>query len=425
MALVNLLSTGPGVFVYHLLILLVLEALVGITLVEWRRAHNPDQRRFLWVFGGLVGMHVLLLHGEPLGPAIIAPLLNGIELTSLTLMGWAFLAPLSRRASRGYLLSGLGVAALCVVTFLPGWYKALAQFPHLLYLTFWQQTFWCGVSTLMALIPALTLWRLQRREKPWLTIFGFTALFLGFATVCAGSLFLTIRWFGLSAYTLIGVGRLINMLGYPLFPIAVHRTALRDKQTQRRPLQNTSGDMPHQIQELQFLLETSRTISESPDLDVVLQRVVESTATALGADRCAIFLANTDEPGTVNLAAQYAPLQGTQQPTTQPAFPLSEQPTLAHALERRKPLTTNVETNTSHLRVLYRLLGSPEAGPTIVQPLLNHRRILGALVVGNDRSQRTFEPHQVRLCQSIAAQFSGAIENARLYHDLETQLVDW
>ena len=174
MSILNLLGTGPGVLVYHLLILLTLEAMVGIALVEWQRTHNSDRHRILWVFGGLLVIHALLIISEPLAPSIAAPIFRGIELASLTLLGWAFQLPfLSRRASRRYLFSGLGITILCVITFLPGWYKALAQFPHLLYLTFWQQTFWYAVSMLMALTPVLILLRFSGRERPWLPIFSF------------------------------------------------------------------------------------------------------------------------------------------------------------------------------------------------------------------------------------------------------------
>jgi len=423
MSLINLLSTGPGTFVYHLLLLLVLEAMVSIALIDWRYTRNPDHRRILWAFGGLLVMRVLLLFGEPLGPAAIAPLLSGIELASLTLLGWAFLAPLlNHRARRTYLLSGLGVALLCTFTFLPGWYSTLARFPHLLYLAFWQQTFWYAVSVLLALGPALVLLFPKQQRRQLLPILGFATLFLGFTTLCVGSLSLTVGWFDVSVYTLIGVGRLINMLGYPLFAVAVHHIALQGKWAGREEPQDLREETLHRTQELLFLIQASQTIGESLDLDTILRHWVENTTKALNADRCAIFLINPNQPGTINLPAQYPPIQRAGRPAVQLTFPLTEQPPLAYALKRRKQLTINAETNNPHLRALYTLLGGQEAGPTIVQPLLRQRRILGALVVGNDRSQRAFEPDEGRLCQNIAAQIAAAIENTRLHHGLQAQI---
>ncbi len=423
MSLVNLLSTGPGAVVYHLIVLLALEAMAGIALIEWRRTHDPDQRRILRVFGGLLAMRVLLLVGGPSGPAVIAPVISGVALASLTLLGWAFLAPYTNpRVSKGYLIGGLGAAFLCAVTFLPGWYKSLAQFPHLLYLTFWQQTFWYAVSMLIALALALVLLRPRYRERQWLAALGFAVLFLGFTTLCVGSLFSTAGWFGMSAYTLIGLGRLINLLGYPLFTMSVYYIALRGRAARREELEDVSADALRQVQELRFLVEIGRTVSESLDLDTVLRRAVESTAVTLNADRCAIFLVNSGNPGTVSLAAQHTLPRQAEQPTVWPSFPADEQPALVYALKRRKQLVINAETHNPRLRTLYGLFGSRGTGPTIVQPLLHQDRVLGALVVGNDRGQRAFAPHEARLCQNIAAQVAVAVENARLYRDLEAQV---
>ena len=144
MSLINLLSVGPGTSVYHLLVLLALGAMGGIALIEWRHTGNPDHRRILWAFGGLVVLRLPLLLTEPwLGvsdanvPALIAPFLGGIEVASLTVLGWAFLSPvLSRRAERAYLIAGLGLAFLCSVTFLPSWRATLAHYPNLLYISF-------------------------------------------------------------------------------------------------------------------------------------------------------------------------------------------------------------------------------------------------------------------------------------------------
>lgn len=428
MFIINWLGVGPGTFVYHLLVLLALEAMAGLALIEWRHTRNPAYCRILWAFAGLLALRVPLLLGEPLldeplGLAIIAPLISGMEVASLVLLGGAFLVPaLSRRAGRLYLISGLSMTFLCVVTFLPGWYRTLARTPNLMYVAFWQQSFWHAVSALLALPPALILLRHRRAERQWLPVFAFAMLCLGFIVLCVASLLWTAGWFGADrAVTLIGAGRFINLLGYPLFAVAVYRSALQDMWAYRQELQAVSEETLRRTQELLFLVEISRAIGASLDLDTILHRVVESTTMALDADRCAIFLINPDEPRTVRLAAQYTPLQHAGRPAAPLTFPLVEQPTLGYALQRHKQLILNFETDNPRLRALYGLLDSHEAGPTIVQPLLRQRHVLGALVVGNDRSQRAFGPNEGRLCQSIAVQVTAAIENARLYRDLQAQ----
>ncbi|MBU0703054.1 MAG: GAF domain-containing protein [Chloroflexi bacterium] len=429
MSLIDLLSVGPGTSVYHFLVLLALGAMGGIALIEWRHTGNPDHRRVLWAFGGLVALRLPLLLVEPRiagldRATVVAPLLGGIEIASLTVLGWAFLAPiLSRREEKLYLIGGFGVALLCAVTFLPGWYRALSRYPHLLYVTFWQQPFWYAVSMLAAILPVLIIWRSRKEDRQWQPMIGFAILFLGFTLLCGGSLALAmpVDWLSIGAYTLLGTGRFIHLMGYPLFAVAVYHTALQDMWAYRHELQAMSEEALRQAQELHFLVDISRSLGDSLNLDIILQRVVESVTMALNADRCAIFLVNPDDSESAQLAAQYTPLQRKERLAERPTLSLSEQPTLDYALQRRKQLLLNVEANNPRLQALYELLGCPKAGPTIVQPLLRQRRALGVLVVGNDHSQRAFGPNEGRLCQSIATQISATLENVRLYRDLKTQ----
>lgn len=425
MLLVHLLSSDPGTFVYHLLVLLVLEAMAVIALIGWRHTHNPHHRRILWAFAGLLVLRILLLLGKPLGLAVIAPLLEGMKVTSLTLLGWAFLGRLlNRRDRRWYLLGCLGATLLCVVMFLPGWRRTLSRTPDLLYSAFWQQTIWHTMSMLLALIPALIPLRRQRWEKQWLPMSGFGILFLGFTTLCVSSLLLEVGWFdsGVFAHTLIGAGRFINLLGYPLFAIAVYRMALQDMRAYYQELQVASEGTLRRTLELHFLVRAGQVVGESLDLDIILPQVVENIAMALDADRCAILLTNPDEPGTAQLAGQYAPFRRAQHAAdVAPTFSLAELPTLGHVMQRRQQLILNAEADNPRLRALYGLLGGHEAGPTIVQPLLHQDSILGVLVVGNDVSRRTFGSNEGRLCESIALQIAAAIENVRLYLDLKAR----
>jgi PAS domain S-box-containing protein len=425
---VELLGTNSGTFVYHLLVIMALQAMAGIALVEWRHTRNPDHRRVLIAFGGLLGLRIPLLIGEPLtGQSstlnVLSPLLSGMEVASIVILGWAFLAhTLSRRAGRWYLFGGLGVALLCAVTFLPPWYQALQRFPNLLYVAFWQPAFWNGIGMVLALSLAVLLLFRRSQERPWLPVVGFLILSLGLLVLLASSLLQIVgRLEAANAATMIGWGRVVSLIGYPFFAVAVYRTALQDMWTYRQELQVVSEEALRQAQELFFLVEASRITGESLDLDTILRKVVESITLALNADRCAVFLINPDRPDTLTLAAQYTTLQRAERAIARPEFSLADQPTLDYALQRRKQLILNVETDNPRLRALYGSLNSQKAGPAIVQPLLRQRRVLGALVVGNDYSQRPFDANNGRLCESISVQIAAAIENARLYRDLQVQ----
>jgi hypothetical protein len=410
MSLINLLSTGPGVFVYHLLLLLVLEVAIGIAFIEYRHTHNSDNRRFLWAFGVLIGMRVLLLLGEPLGPALIAPILGGIELASLTLASWAFLARfLTSTASTRFLIGGVGATLLCTATFLPGWYRALARFPHLLYLTFWQQPFWYAVSTLLAVVLALILFRFSWQERQLPTVLAFGALAFGFLTLCVGSLFLTVGWSDMSAYTMIGVGRLINMLGYPLFAIAVHQVTTQGKPVYPEHTPEVDGEISYRTILFHVPMESGQLDGQPPSLDTTLGQIVTGTAKALTADVCAILLVDPRDPASINLVAHYTYPQCTEQATLQGTSSIAEQPAIAYALKRRKQLVVNAGADHPGLATLYELLDSQESGPTIVQPILRGNRALGVLVVGNNYTRRAFEPKAMQSCRDIADQVTAVL----------------
>lgn len=401
----NLLGTGPGAFVYHFLILLALEAVAGIAFTEYRRTRNPDQYRLLVAFSILFLLRVPLLAGSLLGASITAPLLYALEVVSLALLGWAFLAPLiGRRAGRWFLTANLLTVAAVLALFFPLWQRMLSAAPFFEYIAFWQQPLWDLWATLLALTTAVVLLTRQRQTVHLFPAVAFLLLTLGNGLILADQL---------------GLGRLVNLLGYPLLALAVYRAALQDLWAAREELERLSEGSLRQTQELLFTVEVSRALGETLDLNAVLQQVVEAVAHALHADQSAIFLSEDDE--TLQLAARYTPLPARARPEESPRVAVDAQPALAYAVQRRRQLLLKPETATPQLRSLYALLGSQKVGPLLIQPLIRQRRVLGVLVVGNDHSGRSFEEREARLCHSIAAQVSAAIDNARLYRRLEEQ----
>ncbi|MBN1976552.1 MAG: PAS domain S-box protein [Anaerolineae bacterium] len=431
MHLPGLMSVGAGASIYHLLVILALGAMALIALIEWRHTRNPDHRRIVMTFAALLTLRVPLVIVASTGWAFIAPLVSSLEATSLMLLGWAFLAPvLDRQIRKASLAVGIGLIALGTVASLAIWAGILAPIPASMRAELWRDLYdeswllplWLAMSGALALAPSLTLLTRRRGEEHWMAVAGFAILTFGFSVMFVGSALRVIGQSTSADHSMwMGWGRLFNLVGYSLFAVAVYRTAMQDMWTYRQELQTMSEEALRQAKELFFLVETSRSIGDSLDLDAILQRVVESTTMAMDADRAAIFLIASDDPGTATLAAQYTPLQRAELAALHPSFSLADQPTLDYALQRRKQLTLNEKTDNPRLKALYGLLGSQEAGPTIVQPLLRQRATLGALVVGNDHSRRAFDPNKGRLCQSVAAQVTAAIENARLYRDLQAQ----
>lgn len=412
--LYNLLSTGPGTFVYHLLILLALEGAAGIALVEYRHTRNPDQRRFLIAFTVVLVLRLPLLILGTQGQSLLAPLLYALEVASLTMLSWAFLSPLiGRRAGQGFLLAHLLAILGVTILFFPFWYTLIRSVPFFEYTVFWQQTIWDIWATLLALFSGLYLVLHRRRVEYSLPGIAFLILALGN---------------GLVTLDQVGLGRLINLLGYPLISIIVYRAALQDLWAYRQELQTLSERSLQQTRELLSLLEISRTLGASLEPEGALKQGVEQVAQAMDADRVAVLLRPPEESpepggeeasGQLRLMALYAPLAGHMTPSDPVDVPLDRYPLLAHAVRRRRHLVLHPQRPHSDLQSLYDLLQSPKGGAVIVQPMVQRERVVGVLLI--DRPD-PFESRDIRLCESIAAQMAAAIENVYLYHRLEQEV---
>ncbi len=413
----NLLSTGPGTFVYHLLILLAMEAAAGIALVEYRRTHNPDQWRFLVAFIVILLLRIPLLVLGPQGYNFLAPLLYALEVASLTVMSWAFLSPLiGRRTGRWFLFVQLTAILGVTLLFFPLWYPLVHAVPFFEYAAFWQQTVWDAWATLLALFSGLYLVLQRRRMEYPLPGIAFLIIALGN---------------GLVALDQPGLGRLVNLLGYPLISVVVYRAALQDLWSYRQELQTLSERSLQQMRELLSLLEVSRALSESLELERILKQVVEHIAQALDADRVAVLLRPPEDsadfpaegvPERLRLTALYAPLTGHLALPENADVPLDRYPLLAHAVRRRRHLVLHPARPQPDLQSLYDLLQSPQGSTAIVQPMVQRDRVVGVLVVVNDHRPGPFESRDVRLCESIAAQMGAAIENVYLYRRLEQEV---
>ncbi len=415
--LYNLLSTGPGTFVYHLLILLALEGAAGIALVEYRHTRNPDQRRFLIAFTVILLLRVPLLVLGPQGYNVLAPLLYALEVASLTVMSWAFLSPLiGRRAGRWFLM--IQSAAILGVTllFFPLWYALVRSVPFFEYAAFWQQTVWDLWATLLAIFSGLYLVSQRQRVEYLLPGIAFLIIALGN---------------GLVTLDQTGLGRLVNLFGYPLISVVVYRAALQDLWAYRQELQTLSERSLQQTRELLSLLEVSQALGASLELERVLKGVVEHVAQALDADRVAVLLRPEETPADFSgkevperlcLITLYAPLVGHLAPPDPVDVSLDQYPLLAHAVRRRRHLVFYPHRPQPNLQSLYDLLQSPRGGTVMVQPMIQRERAVGVLIIVNDHRPSPFGSRDIRLCESIAAQMAAAIENVYLYRRLEREV---
>jgi len=414
----KILSSPQGSLIYHLLLLWAVAAGVGMAWGEWRRAWRERARRLLLALVGLALARVVYALA-PLAAsvgwmtqlALLPPLERFADVVSIGLLAWAFMPPAKRGVRVWDLMFGVNLVLAVGVCagFVALWDEALASHATLNYNTSWQATVWTVWQVALVLLASFAA--VRSREQGWGTFFSAMLVML------LGRL---LQWFYPGDVLHLPVWeRLANLVAYPLIAVAVYQAIVAGLRVHSRQLQDISQASLDQIKSLLFLFEASQETSSSLELSTVLDNAVAGIARALDADQCAIAFPEEDNSGQMRLVAIYNPARQGQGEAV--AFPLEYQLTVQQAMRRKKYIMVE-ESDNVQLKVLFALLGSGETGPLLVQPLVSEGKAIGAIIVGNSRSRRPFTPNEAKLCQSMAEQVVGAIQNARCYQAAQRRI---
>jgi PAS domain S-box-containing protein len=434
----GLLSNPASSLIYHLIVLLVLEAGLVIAWGHWRRSRDAwpntlsiQARTQTIALAGMIGLRVLLvLAGLFAGDSPdtfntwIPPLERAIDVVSLGLLAWAFVPALRNRQTAGIGLVAVNTlaAGLLYILLAAIWDRQLSRANVLLSYnlsgqewlwTLWQMAITLGVT--VALVRELTR-EVPPSEEHSLSLVAFGVLSLGYLLHLMGLADI------ISAYSETSIpvwSRLGQLVAYPLLVFTIYQGAISSLSSKSEELRGLSQTSLEQIKGLVSLFEASRKISYSLELSNVLEDSTQSIAQALNADQCAIALLEDAQNTQIRLAAIYNPArQGRGEAV---AFPLNEQQAIKHALRRARQVQINQRDDNPQLRLLFSLMGSDQTGPIIIQPFIHSDTPLGVMIVGNGTTGRRFSASEIQLCRTLADQVTVAIENARTYQSLETK----
>ena len=191
--------------------------------------------------------------------------------------------------------------------------------------------------------------------------------------------------------------------------IAIENVRLLDE------LRDRTTELGRSVGELKALGEVSQAVNSTLDLETVLSTIVTKAVQLSGTEAGAIYGYN-EQARELRLRATYGMDQALIDALTQRHIGLDDS-NVVSALARREPTQIadlrkepTSELNDIILRAGYRAL--------MVAPLLRGENIVGTLVIRR-RTPGEFAKNTIDIIKTFAAQSALAIQNARLFHEIE------
>jgi signal transduction histidine kinase len=185
-----------------------------------------------------------------------------------------------------------------------------------------------------------------------------------------------------------------------------------------KELQERTRELMESVEEMKALSEVGQAVSSTLDLETVLETIVSRAVDLSGTD-CGVIYEFDDAAQEFNLRASHRMEAEAVEGLKAARIRMGEGAT-GQAASTRAPVQipdtfTQPERAVSRVRPLLNRLGYRSL---LTVPILREQQIMGALSVWR-RQVGEFEPEVVNLLQTFATQSALAIQNARLFREIE------
>ncbi|MBI3993388.1 MAG: phosphoenolpyruvate--protein phosphotransferase [Candidatus Lambdaproteobacteria bacterium] len=179
-----------------------------------------------------------------------------------------------------------------------------------------------------------------------------------------------------------------------------------DVMEQQQPNRGTSATIS-QMDILQTLIDISRIITTSHNLEETLENTVDLIAERMTVDVCSIYLYDDQQDNLVLMATHGLDKQAVRKVQMRASEGL-----IGYVIEKRAPV--NEVDVMKHPRFKYfPSINEERLASFLGVPLIEHRKTLGVLAIQNQES-RQFTQEETKLLLTIASQISGLISKALL-----------
>jgi diguanylate cyclase (GGDEF)-like protein len=172
--------------------------------------------------------------------------------------------------------------------------------------------------------------------------------------------------------------------------------------------------------QLTALIDSSRAMTSTLDLEKVLDVVCRQTARALGAQSSYIYEYD-QEANTMAWLAHYQrdPSHGFEEPLGT-VYPIEDLPQDRVVIQTRRPVQVSLDDPDVDPVVREQLIEWEELSSLMV-PLIVGQDVVGALEISESEHVRHFTEEETALCTALGEQAAAAIRNAQLYGQLQEQ----
>ena len=182
-------------------------------------------------------------------------------------------------------------------------------------------------------------------------------------------------------------------------------------------LQSRTQELARSVEQLRSLAGVSQAVNSTLDLDQVLSTIVAQAVELSSADGGAVYEFN-ETTGEFRPRATYGFPQDLVDMLLATPLRMGEGATGRAAAERAPVQIPDIRVEGAYTGPLQKATMQAGARAALAVPLLREARILGSLVVSRN-SVGEFPPEVVDLLQTFAAQSTLAIQNARLFREIE------
>jgi signal transduction histidine kinase len=177
---------------------------------------------------------------------------------------------------------------------------------------------------------------------------------------------------------------------------------LQDQVAQR------TAQLQARVEQLATLNRITQTVSSVHDLQAALEVVSREMAELFNTRNCGIALLNASYSQDAALPSSVGIV-----------IPVAGNPSSMQVVESARSIVVpRAQTNplTTPIHELMRERGTQ---CLMIVPLLARGEVIGTIGLSTDQPGREFTPAELRLAETIAGQIAGAIENARLFTEME------